>query len=72
MTIWKNVKKHKTEGSSLNQNKNRSGRRGTERRQENIDLLHEKLIEDPRMSARKNCLDISKSTFNRITKRDLK
>ena len=34
-------------------------------------LLQEKIIEDPRISASKNSLDISKSTFNRITKRDL-
>ena len=37
---------------------------GTERTQENS-LLQEKLIEDPRISARKNALDTSKSTFNR-------
>ena len=29
-------------------------------------------IEDPRISAKNNGLDISKRTFNRITKRDLK
>ena len=61
-----------TEGSSLNLNKDRSGRRRTERTQKNINLLKEKLIEDPRISVRKNGLDISKSTFNRITKNDLK
>ena len=53
MTIWKNDKKYKSEGSRLNLNKDRSGRRGTERTQENINFLQEKLIEDPRMSARK-------------------
>ena len=62
MIIWKNVKKHKTEGSSLNPHKDRSDRERTERTQENINLLHEKLIEDPRISARKNGLDHSKST----------
>ena len=56
----------------MNLDKDRSGRRRTERTQENINLLQEKLIEDPRISARKNGLDISKSSFNRITKRDLK
>ena len=45
---------------------------GTERTQENIAPLQEKLIEDPGISARKYSLDISKSTFNRITNRDLK
>ena len=40
--------------------------------QDYINLLQKKLIEDPRVSARNNGLDISKSTFNLITKRDLK
>ena len=38
--------------------------------QENFNLIQEKLIEYPRISARKNGLDISKSTFNRISKRE--
>ena len=67
----KNVKKYKTEGSSFNSNKDRSGRRKTERTQEDINL-QEKLIEDQRISARKNYFDIGKSTCSRITKRDLK
>ena len=54
----------KAQDSSINLNKDRSGRRRTERTQENINFLQEKLIEDPRISARKNSLDISKSTFN--------
>ena len=70
MTIWKNVKKYKIEGSILNLNKDRSGRRKTERTQENINLPREELLEYPRISASKNSLDISKSTL--ITKRDLK
>ena len=69
--IRKNVEKYKTEGSCFNLNKYRSGSGKTERTQEYINLLQEKLIEDPKTSARENCLDISKSTFNRITKRDL-
>ena len=60
-----------TEESRLNLKIDRSDRRRTERTQENINLLQEKLIEDPRISDRKNGLDISKSTFNRITKLDL-
>ena len=56
----------------LNLNKDRSGRRRTERTQDNINFLQEKLIEDLRISARMNGFVISKSTFNRITKRDLK
>ena len=56
----------------INLNKNRSGLRRTERAQEKVNLLQQMLIEDPRISARKDVLDISKSTFIRITKRDLK
>ena len=44
MTIWKNVKKYKTEESSLNRNKDHSGSRRTERTQENINLLQEKHV----------------------------
>ena len=51
--------KYNTEGSWLNLNKDRSGHRKTERIQENINLPQEKLIENPRMSARKNDMDIS-------------
>ena len=72
ITIWKNVKKYTTEGLSLNLNKDRSGRKRTEHSQENINILQEKLIEDTRISARKNGFDFSKSTFNRITFHDLK
>ena len=56
----------------MNKNKDRSGHKRTERTQENIFLLQEKLIEDPGILARKNGLDISKSIFHQITKRDLK
>ena len=52
--------------------KDSSGRRITKRTQENINLLREKIIEDLRISARKSGLEISKSTYNRIIKRDLK
>ena len=61
MTIWKNVKKYKTEVSSLNLNKDRSDRKRTEPTQENINLLQEKLIEDSRISDRKNGLDLTES-----------
>ena len=73
MTISKSCqKKYKTEGSSSNLNKYRSGRRRTERTQENINLPQEQLIKDQRISARKNGLDISEKTFNPITKHYLK
>ena len=66
------LKKYKTEGSIKGLKKERSDRKRTWRTQENINPLQEKLIEDPKISVRKNSLDISKSTFNRITKHNLK
>ena len=48
MMSWKNDKKYKTKGSSRNLSRNGSGRRRTERTQEDINL-QEKLIEDPRI-----------------------
>ena len=65
-------KKYKAIGSSLNLNKDHSGPGRRERTQEKNSLLQEKLIDNQKISARINGLDISKSTFNRITKRDLK
>ena len=53
-------------------NKDCSDRRRTECTQENINLHPEKLNQDPGISARKNGLGISKSTFSRNTKLDLK
>ena len=67
MTIYKNVKKYKSEESSLNPNKHRLCHRRAKLTQENANLIKEKIIEDPRISARKNCY-----AFNRITKHELK
>ena len=41
MTIWKKAKKYKTERLSFSINKDRSGRRSTERTLVNINLLQE-------------------------------
>ena len=65
MTLWKYVKKSKTRIAQV------AGEQNIHT-QDNINLLQERLIEDPRISATENGLDISKSTFNRINKRDLK
>ena len=42
MTIWKFVQKYKTEGSSLNINKDRSGRRRTDRPQKKTLIFFKK------------------------------
>ena len=65
-TIWKNVRKFNNEGTTMNLNKNRSGRKNTARTRENINLVLEHLLEDPKKSARRNGLDLSKATFQRL------
>ncbi|KAF2356955.1 Protein of unknown function DUF4817 [Trinorchestia longiramus] len=72
VTIWKNVTKYKTEGTSLNLNKGRSGRKNTERAPENVEIVHQALLANPDTSSRKNGSGKSKSTFNRIVKLELK
>ncbi|KAF2349753.1 Protein of unknown function DUF4817 [Trinorchestia longiramus] len=72
MTIWRKVTRYRTEGTSLNLNKVRSGRKRTGRSEENVRIVQGALTENPQISARKSGLDITKSTFNRIITLDLK
>lgn len=71
-TIWENVVKYQTEGTSLNLNKGRSGRKRSMRSAENIELVRHGLEDNPRISCRKNGLGIDRNTFHRIVKNDLK
>ena len=58
--------------TSHNLNKDNSGRARTGRSQLNIDQVRQALQEDPTISARRNPLvNITKSTFNNITRLDL-
>ena len=70
-TIQRNVEKYRTYGTSLNMNKGNSGPPTRVRTPETIDVVRQLLQDNPRTSARQNGL-VSKSTFNRITKRDLR
>ncbi|KAF2361513.1 Protein of unknown function DUF4817 [Trinorchestia longiramus] len=72
MTIWRNVTRCGTEGTSLNLNKGRSGRKRTGRSEENVRIIQGALTENPQISARKSRLDVTKSTFNRIITLNLK
>ena len=73
MAIWKNVKKYTAYGTSLNRTSGHSGRPKTGRSQENINRVHELLVDNPRgVSSRRNGLEISQSSFVRIVKYDLK
>jgi hypothetical protein len=60
------------EGTCHNLNKGRSGRLRTLRTQENIDVVRQSLLEDVIRSARRNGLGLSRSSFNRIVKMDIK
>ena len=72
-TILKNVRKYSHHGTSLNLNKNNSGRPRTARTPENIAAVRRLLEENPRnISARRNPIEISSAGFNRITRLDLK
>ena len=72
-TILKNLQKYQTTGTSLNRNKGNSGRRRTARSEENVAAVRDLLEETPRgVSARRNHVEVSKSSFNRITRLDLR
>ena len=72
-TIWYNVRKFEQNGTSLNRNKENSGRRRSGRSAENIALVRNWLAEHPTgTSARRNGVGIPSATFNRITRLDLR
>ncbi|KAF2356864.1 Protein of unknown function DUF4817 [Trinorchestia longiramus] len=72
MTVWRNVTRYRTEGTSLDFNKGRSGRKITGRSEKNVRIVQGVVTENPRIFARKSGLDVSKSTFNRLITLDLK
>ena len=72
-TILKNVRKYQNTGTSLNRNKSNSGRPRTARNEANIAAVRELLEETPRgLSVRRNPVAVSKSSFNRITRLDIR
>lgn len=70
--IKRTYDKFLTEGTCLNLNKGRSGRTRTGRTMENIALVRQSLLENGQRSTRRNGLGLSRCTFNRIVKIDLK
>ena len=71
-TIWKNVTKYEKSGTSLNLNKGNSGRRRTATSVQNLDAVRVLLENNPNISARRNDSGLSRASFNRITKTDLR
>ena len=71
-TIWRNVQKHFSSGTSHNRNKGNSGKSRVARSEENVASVRNLLEKNPEnVSARRNGLGISRSSFNRITKFEL-
>ena len=71
-TIVDNVRKYQNTGTSLNRNKGKSGRRRTGRSEENIAAVRELLEENPHVGSRRNPVAVTQSTFNRITRLELR
>ena len=72
-TIWRNVQKYLSSGTSHNRNKGNSGRRRVARSEENVAAVRNLFEENPEnVSAHRNGLGISRSSFNRITKFELR
>ena len=71
-TILRNCRKYQETGTSQNLNKGRSGRRRTVRTDANIQAVRDLLNQDPQTSARRNGLGINYTSFNRITRLELR
>ena len=72
-TIMRNVEKYLIYGGSTIRHKDASGHRRTVRTVQNIQEVYQALRDDPNVTAsRNNCPNISRSSFNRITKIDLR
>lgn len=72
MTIKATYNKLVREGTCLNVNKGRSGRRRTARTQHNINLVRQSLLQNGRRSSRRNGVGLDRNTFLRIVHNDIK
>lgn len=70
-TIRRNVIKYRQHGTSLNLNKQSSGRRRTVTTQENIERVRDYIQENPTASLRRNDLGIHRSSLHRIIHNEL-
>jgi len=71
-TITATFNKFVREGTCLNLNKNRSGRRRTARTQGNINNVQQSLQQNGRRSSTRNGLGLTRSSFLRIVHNDIK
>ena len=66
-----NYNKYTTHGTSHNRHKGNSGRPKSVRIPNNIAAVRQDVLNNPTISARKNNVAVSKTSFNRTTKQDL-
>ena len=71
-TIRKNYAKYREHGTSLNMNKEHSGRPKTARSEQNVERVRRSLQRNGVVSSRRNGMNISRSSFSRIVKQDLR
>ena len=71
MFLQCNVENYHSHGTSLNRNKGNSGRPKTVTARGNVEEVRSLLEQNPHVSARKNGLGLSHTTFNRITRSEL-
>ena len=71
-TILRKINKYLNAGMSLNLNKGNSSRRRSIQTAENIEAVRDVLQQNPDVSARGNPVLISSTSFNRITRLDIK
>jgi hypothetical protein len=69
--VWRNLRKYRQHGTSLNRDKGNSGRIKTGRSEENIEAVAQQLENNPHVSSRRNGLGLPSASFNRITRLDL-
>ena len=70
-TVYRTVKKFNEHGSIVNRNKGNSGRKITQRTEDNIELARQITAEHPRSSVRRNGSGLANTTFHRILKKNL-
>ena len=66
------MRKFNEHGSIVNRNKGNSGRKITQRTEVNIAIVRQLITENPRTSVRRNESDLTKTTFHRILKKDIR
>ncbi|KAF2350943.1 Protein of unknown function DUF4817 [Trinorchestia longiramus] len=71
-TVYRTVRKFNEHGSISNQYKGKSGRKIIQRTVNNIAIVQRAITENPTTSVRRNETNLSKSTFHKILKKDIR